>query len=41
MVVGLLPLGPFEPLILALSGGSLLYIGASDLLPELRSHSQA
>lgn len=40
-LVGLTPLGRFEPLVLALSGGSLLYIGASDLLPELRSHSQA
>ena len=40
-VVELLPLGSWEPVILALSGGSLLYIGASDLLPELKSHSQA
>jgi zinc and cadmium transporter len=40
-IIGFIPLGWLEPLILALSGWSLLYIGASDLLPELRSHSQA
>ena len=39
-VVELLPLGKWEPIILALSGGSLLYIGSSDLLPELKSNSQ-
>ena len=41
LVISVLPLGAYEPLIVALAGGTLLYIGASDLLPELRSHSQA
>ncbi len=41
LILGLLPLGAYEPLILAVAGGSLLYIGASDLLPELRGHSSA
>lgn len=33
-------LDTYAPYILAFAGGTLLYIGASDLLPELRHHSK-
>jgi zinc transporter ZupT len=36
LLVEILPLGNLEPYILAFAGGTLLYVGAADLLPELK-----
>ncbi len=38
LLIEMLPLGDLEPYILAFAGGTLLYVGAADLLPELKGH---
>jgi zinc transporter ZupT len=40
LALSIFSLGNLAPYVLAFAGGTLLYIGASDLLPELKHHSK-
>lgn len=40
VILNLLSLDSYAPYFLVFAGGAMLYIGASDLLPELRHHSK-